>query len=114
MISTVGSMGTYMGLFAGIKNEKLPITLTGIAILQYKNIIDFASKYYERFRQFAGLELTATEDEFKITTEYDRGAYNNPCKEVRDAMYYMAEKEAIILDPCYTGKGKMMASFSAI
>ena len=104
IVSTVGSMGTYMGLFAAIKNEKLPFSLTGIAILQYKNIIDFAAKYYERFRQFAGLELTATEDEFKITTEYDRGAYNNPCKEVRDAMYYMAEKEAIILDPCYTGK----------
>ena len=32
------------------------------------------------------------------------GAYNNPVKEVRDAMYYMAEKDAIILDPCYTGK----------
>ena len=59
---------------------------------------------YERFRQFAGLELTATADEFVIITEYDRGAYNNACKEVRDAMYYMAEKEAIILDPCYTGK----------
>mgnify|MGYP002803294268 FL=1 len=23
---------------------------------------------------------------------------------MRDAIYYMAEKEAIILDPCYTGK----------
>jgi hypothetical protein len=41
VVSTVGSMGTYMGLFAAIKNEKLPMTLTGIAILQYKNIIDF-------------------------------------------------------------------------
>ena len=41
---------------------------------------------------------------FDLTDKYDRGAYNNPCKEVREAMYLMAEREALILDPCYTGK----------
>ena len=104
LIDAVGSLGTYMGLFAAISNEKLPINLTGIAICPKANIKKLALDYYNRVRAFFGLEYEAAESDFDITTKYDRGAYNNPCKEVREAIYYMAEKEAIILDPCYTGK----------
>lgn len=104
LISTVGSMGTYMGLFAGIANEKLPMHLTGISILLYDDIKKYAMEYYERVQACFNLDFKATEEDFDLITDYDRGAYNNPCKEVRDAMYYMAEKEAVILDPCYTGK----------
>lgn len=104
LISTVGSMGTYMGLFAGIANEDLPIHLTGISILLYDDIVKHALDYYERVADFFGLSFAADPKDFDLVTDYDRGAYNNPCKEVRDAIYYMAEKEAIILDPCYTGK----------
>lgn len=104
LVSTVGSMGTYMGLFSGIANEKLPLKLTGISILLYDDVIGYAKSYYEKTRDFLGLAYEASTADFDITTKYDRGAYNNPCKEVRDAIYYMAQKEAIILDPCYTGK----------
>ena len=54
----------------------------------------------QRFFAYATVKLP----DFDITDKYDRGAYNNPCKEVREAMYLAAEKEALILDPCYTGK----------
>ena len=108
LVTTVGSMGTYMGLFLGIENEKLPLRLTGISIMPYeKGIARYAKKYLDRACAFFGLDELSTiitEESFHLVTEYDRGAYNNPCKKVRDAMYYMAEKEAIILDPCYTGK----------
>jgi len=108
LVTTVGSMGTYMGLFLGIRQENLPFRLTGISIMPYeKGIRRHAKKYLDRACDYFGLpELKASvsEDDFDLVTEYDRGAYNNPCKEVRDAMYYVAEKEAIILDPCYTGK----------
>ena len=111
LVSTIGSMGTYMGLFAAIANEKLPVKLTGISILLYDDIRKYALDYYNRVADFLGLPYKAAESGFAVSddyqgiiTDYDRGAYNNPCKEVRDAMYYMAEKEAIILDPCYTGK----------
>ena len=36
--------------------------------------------------------------------DYEFGAYNNPVRAVREAIYYMARREGIILDPCYTGK----------
>ena len=43
-------------------------------------------------------------EDFVIETAHIHGAYNNAVEEVRDVMYYLARKEAIIIDPCYTGK----------
>ena len=37
------------------------------------------------------LKAEAPEDAPDVTEEYERGAYNNPCREIREAMYYMAE-----------------------
>lgn len=104
LIDAVGSMGTYMGLFAAIVNENLPIKLTGVAISPKDDIYKMAMDYYGRVADYFGLKYSAKASDFDLITKYDRGAYNNPCREVREAIYYMAEKEAIILDPCYTGK----------
>ena len=105
MVTTVGSMGTYMGLAAAIKNENLPMKLTGIGIMPYKNgLQSFAKDYYDKVKAAFRLDAEMTEADFNLTSDYDRGGYNNPVREVRDAIYYMARKEAIILDPCYTGK----------
>ncbi|MGN0660071.1 MAG: 1-aminocyclopropane-1-carboxylate deaminase/D-cysteine desulfhydrase [Emergencia sp.] len=104
-VSTVGSMGTYMGMAVGIRNENLPMRLTGIGISPKPNgLTDYALKYYARVKKYFGLELEMTAEDFDLTSDYDHGAYNNPVKEVRDAIYYMGRKEGIILDPCYTGK----------
>lgn len=108
LVSTVGSFGTYMGLAVGIKNENLPLRLTGVGISPKPNgLLDYGMKYYERIKKYFGDELKdleMTEADFDLTSDYDHGAYNNPVKEVREAMYYMGQKEAIIIDPCYTGK----------
>ena len=105
LVTTVGSFGTYMGLAVGIKNEKLPLRLTGIGISPKPNgLYDYGMKYYERIKEFFDLDLEMTEADFDLTSDYDHGAYNNPVKEVREALYYMGRKEAVILDPCYTGK----------
>ena len=66
-----------------------------------------AKRHFDEICDYFGLEALKAEvpeNALDVTEEYERGAYNNPCGEVREAMYYMAEKEAIILDPCYTGK----------
>ena len=104
LISTVGSMGTYMGLACAIKNEGLPLRLTGISISPKKDIYAMAADYYDRMKTLFNLPKEMNKSDFDITTEYDCGAYNNPVKEVREAIYYMGRKEAVILDPCYTGK----------
>ena len=108
LVSTCGSFGTYMGLAVAIKNENLPLRLTGIGISPKPHgLLDYAMKYYHRIKEFFGDELKdleMTESDFDVTSDYDHGAYNNPVKEVREAMYYLGQKEAIIVDPCYTGK----------
>lgn len=104
VISTVGSMGTYMGLASAIKNENLTLRLTGISISPKKDIYAMATDYYARMKTLFGLQKDMSASDFDIITEYDCGAYNNPVKEVREAIYYMGRKEAVVLDPCYTGK----------
>jgi 1-aminocyclopropane-1-carboxylate deaminase/D-cysteine desulfhydrase-like pyridoxal-dependent ACC family enzyme len=101
----VGSMGTYMGLFTGIRNEGLNLTLKGIAIAPfYKDPAAHALAYYEKVRNYYNLPNKGDLEDFDISSDYTYGAYNNPVKEVREAVYYMARKEGILLDPCYTGK----------
>ena len=105
VICGVGSMGTYMGLYCGLKNERSPLGLTGVAISPFgdakeKRIME----YFAQVKAAYGLKLDASRADFKIEKDYTRGAYNNPCKEVREAIYRMARAEAVILDPCYTGK----------
>lgn len=104
LVSTVGSMGTYMGLAAAIENESLPLRLTGISIMPRKDIYAEAEDYYNRVKAFFSLSASMRREDFDLVTDYDFGGYNNPVKEVRSAIYYMARKEAVILDPCYTGK----------
>ena len=102
---SVGSMGTYMGLFTGIRNEGLDLMLEGIAIAPfYSDPAAHALEYYEKVRTYYNLQDQVDRKDFHISNDYTFGAYNNPVQEVREAVYYMARKEGILLDPCYTGK----------
>ncbi|MEG1469307.1 MAG: D-cysteine desulfhydrase family protein [Anaerovoracaceae bacterium] len=105
VVVPVGSMGTYMGVAVGIKDLKLPISAIGIGILPRKqSLMSFALEYYHKIKEYFDLDFDMNEEDFNLTEEYDRGVYNGPNKEVREAIYYLGRKEAIIMDPCYTGK----------
>ncbi|MGI6212818.1 MAG: 1-aminocyclopropane-1-carboxylate deaminase/D-cysteine desulfhydrase [Anaerovoracaceae bacterium] len=112
LVSTVGSMGTYVGLQTAIANEPLDMKLTGITIMPYSSdpakkeqaAKEYAASYYERVRAAYDLSARLSPEDFDINAGYDYGAYNNPVRDVREAIYYMGQKEGIILDPCYTGK----------
>ena len=105
LISAVGSIGTYMGLYCGLKNENSPLNLVGVAISPFleskeKRIMEYFNNVKEKY----GLTCEAKLEDFVIERGYTYDAYNNPVKDVRDTVCYMASREAIILDPCYTGK----------
>lgn len=106
IIVTVGSEGTYMGLFLGLKNTKAPIRLTGVCISPSHDPVPQARAkgFFDQCKAFYGFDWDAEQSDFDMTNKYHFGAYNNPVKEVREAIYYMGSKEGIILDPCYTGK----------
>ena len=105
VIDTVGSMGTYAGLYTGFKNIKSDLHLTGIAILPFgeKNFAHL-EKYLNDVKDTYGMDIEIDPDDFDIETGYVRGGYNLESREVRHAIELMASKEGILLDPCYTGK----------
>lgn len=105
LLVAVGSMGTYMGLFTGIKNENLDLSLQGIAIAPfYKEPADHALEYYKKVAAYYNLPGPTSKEEFVIGNDYTFDSYNNAVKEVRETIYYLARREGILLDPCYTGK----------
>ncbi len=108
---TVGSMGTFLGMKLGLAECNSNLKLVGINVLPYdgsgtdeENLRDALADYYDRACKFFGKDWGLTPDDFDIETHYTHGAYNNAVEEVRDVVYYLARKEAIIIDPCYTGK----------
>ena len=105
IVTAVGSMGTYMGLFCGLKDIDSPLSLTGALIMPYEQSVRaFAKDYFDKVKEQYEFEFDAEKSDFHIDEDYVYGAYNNAVPEVREAIYEMARKEAIILDPCYTGK----------
>ncbi|MCQ4637639.1 pyridoxal-phosphate dependent enzyme [Anaerovorax odorimutans] len=105
IITAVGSMGTYMGLFCGLKDIESPLSLTGALIMPYEESVRaFAKNYFDKVKEHYGFEFDAEKSDFHIDEDYVYGEYNNAVPEVREAIYQMARKESIILDPCYTGK----------
>ncbi|NMA93495.1 MAG: D-cysteine desulfhydrase family protein [Clostridiales bacterium] len=106
IVVTSGSMGTYIGCFIGLRHVGSKLGLLGVCISPSSDPDPAAraKKYFDRCKDYLGLEFDAQESDFNLTNEYHWGAYNNPVKEVREAIYEMGRKEGIILDPCYTGK----------
>ena len=116
--TTVGSMGTYLGLLIGLKECNSKMKLVGINVLPYSEdagneeecetaLREALWDYYNRIRVFYGDHASGwgfRPEDFVIETAHIHGAYNNAVEEVREVMYYLARKEAIIIDPCYTGK----------
>lgn len=105
LFSAVGSFGTYMGLYCGLNNEGSSLRYTGIAIMPFdEKDMEHLHEYFDKVKTDMKLDIDAGKSPFDIEMGYTRGGYNNPSREVRDAIYLMARNEGIILDPCYTGK----------
>ena len=105
LFSAVGSFGTYLGLYCGLNNEGASLRYTGISIMPFdEKDMEHLYEYFNRVKTNMKLDIDAGRNPFDIEMGYTRGGYNNPCEEVREAIYLMARSEGIILDPCYTGK----------
>ncbi len=105
VIDTVGSTGTYTGLYLGLKDIKSSLHLTGIAIMPFseKSLAQLETHLNEVKDHF-GMNVKVDRGDFDIELGYVRGGYNLPSEEVRKAVGFMASKEGILMDPCYTGK----------
>ncbi len=105
VISPYGSMGTYAGITVGMKYYDLKGKLIGIAVSPKEEaVIMEGLDYINRIAEKYETGLSFTRDELNVDTGYVGPGYNISDEATRAACYYMASKEAIILDFCYTGK----------
>ncbi len=100
-----GSAGTYGGLLLGKKYFNNKYKVIGVSVSeksekQISNDIDYMNRAAVKYNM--GIKLTR--DDLWIEKGFVGKGYNIPDEETRKTIYYVAGKEAVILDPCYTGK----------
>jgi D-cysteine desulfhydrase family pyridoxal phosphate-dependent enzyme len=100
-----GSVGTFAGLYLGAKYFNAGFTPIGIAV-SHKSDLEIQEKvdYIEETNKFLELGVDVKLDDMWIERGFVGISYNVPDLETRKYVYMMAREEAIILDPCYTGK----------
>jgi len=103
-----GSGGTLGGLLLGKKYFKSSFeifasNISPIPEEQITRLLEFCNKTSKEFE--IGVEVSR--DDFVYSNDYTGKGYNIPDKETRDVITYVASKEGIFIDPCYTGKSFM-------
>lgn len=105
IVATVGSGGTYGGLFLANKIHKHKSTIYGVSVSNDAEY--FKSRVNEIIHEslsYMDVNIEFSKEEMKITDEYaGRGYALNRTEEI-EFIYEFAKLEGIILDPVYTGK----------
>lgn len=105
VICAAGSLGTYLGLWMGLRGSGYAGDICGVAISPFQEAKEHRlMEYYEQCCKAYGVEPTAGREDFHIEKGYVGEGYNSVDEQARKAIYLMASREAVLLDPCYTGK----------
>ena len=100
-----GSGGTHAGLVLGFKYLKLPLNVIGISVLNEKTeAMNLVVTQVNETAKLLGLDVAITPEEVTVYDDYIGQGYGIPTKEGIEAIKLLAQTEAIILDPVYTGK----------
>ncbi|MBN2794224.1 MAG: D-cysteine desulfhydrase family protein [Clostridia bacterium] len=105
VVVTVGSGGTYAGLWYGNKINNEPYDIIGFNIASTKSY--FQKRIVEILKESFSLcddHRTVEEDDIQIIDGYGGRGYGLSTKEELDFIHEFAKKEGILLDPVYTGK----------
>ena len=106
IVLSVGSGGTYGGLFLGSKILKHKANIYGINITD--NAEYFQNEIYKIVHESLGyldIQLEFEKNDIKIIDGYVGGGYAISSLEEREFIKDFARLEGILLDPVYTGKG---------
>jgi len=105
IVLTSGSAGTHSGFLAGIIGSNAGIPVTGIGINKKKDIQ--SENVYNLCQKVAGkLEMknAITKEDIIVFDDYIGEGYSRPTDGMVEAVKLVAQTEAILLDPVYTGK----------
>ena len=105
IIHATGSAGTQAGLLAGKKYFKFDISITGISVRFNKKTQE--DKVYQCAKKTCELLQCDILNKSEVVAfdEYVGSGYGMPTAEMIEATKLLAKKEAILLDPVYSGKG---------
>ena len=105
IIHATGSAGTQAGLLAGRKYFNCNIPVIGICI-RYEKTIQVDKVYTEAKKTCEKLQCNVLDkSEVVVYDEYIGPGYGEPSDSMIEATNLLAKKEAILLDPVYSGKG---------
>ena len=105
IVHGTGSAGTQAGLLAGRKFFNYQVPVVGISVRFKKDVQE--SKVYDVAKDTCNL-LECEElkkEEVLAFDEYVGDGYGLPTESMKEATHLLAKKEAILLDPVYSGKG---------
>jgi 1-aminocyclopropane-1-carboxylate deaminase/D-cysteine desulfhydrase-like pyridoxal-dependent ACC family enzyme len=67
LFSAVGSFGTFLGLYCGLRNEGSALNYTGISIMPHGDSdMEFLENYFSRVKNNLGLEFDADRNSFQL------------------------------------------------
>lgn len=100
-----GSSGTHAGLLAGAKIFSPETRVVGISVMADKATL---SRYIKNIADETfielGIDMKIEDDDVIVFDEYTKEGYGVLNKDISAAIRLTAEKEAVLLDPVYTGK----------
>lgn len=110
VITGNGSGGTLGGLLLGKRyyNASYKIIAANVSKkeeIEFDKLIDFCNETSNHYE----MGVAVSKEDFDYTNDYIGIGYNEPDNDTRNAIMYLASKEGIFTDPCYTGK-----SFNAL
>lgn len=105
-VTATGSAGTQAGLVVGLEATNSQIPLLGIGVRapkekQEENVYQLACKTSEHM----GIPGVVARDKVVADSSYVGGGYGVPTDSMIEAVTMMAQEEAILMDPVYSGKG---------
>jgi len=105
IVHATGSSGTQAGLLAGRKYFNCNIPVIGICI-RYDKATQINRVYTEAKKACEKLQCNILDkSEVIVYDEYIGPGYGEPSDSMIEATKLLAKKEAILLDPVYSGKG---------
>ena len=105
MVVPSGSAGTHGGIIAGMVGNNINIPVTGIGVnrpkaVQQNAVLSVANQALE----LLGVEARVSADKVVAFDEYVGPGYSLPTDAMVEAVTMLAQTEAVLLDPVYSGK----------
>ena len=105
IVVTVGSGGTYAGLYYGNHINNNPAAIYGFNICDSSDYFkDVVLGLLKEIATYTGKEIEVNKDDLNIIGGYEGRGYALSRIEEIEFIRYLARLEGIVLDPVYTGK----------